>query len=75
MAHVLGFEQIDKSSLPMVGGKNASLGEMLKSGIRVPPGFAITTDSYLELITSAGIADEIQNILAHVNPDSVPSLE
>ncbi len=75
MAHVLGFEQIDKSSLPMVGGKNASLGEMLKSGIRVPPGFAITTESYLELITSAGIADEIQEILAHVNPESVPSLD
>lgn len=75
MAYVLGFDQIDKTSLPMVGGKNASLGEMLKSGIRVPPGFAITTDSYLEFITSAGIADEIQTILSHVNPDSVPSLD
>ncbi len=75
MAYVLGFEELSKSSLPVVGGKNASLGEMLKAGIRVPPGFAITTDSYLELITSARIADEIQNILSHVNPDSVPSLD
>lgn len=75
MAYVLGFEQISKESLPTVGGKNASLGEMLKSGIRVPPGFAITTDSYLEFITLAGIADEIQTILSHVNPDSVPSLD
>ncbi|MDE3088308.1 MAG: phenylphosphate synthase subunit beta, partial [Chloroflexota bacterium] len=62
MPYVLGFEEISKSSLPVVGGKNASLGEMLKAGIRVPPGFAVTTDSYLELITSARIADEIQNI-------------
>ena len=75
MAYVLSFEQIDKTSLPVVGGKNASLGEMLKSGIRVPPGFAITTESYFEFITSAGIADEIQEILSHVNPDSVPSLD
>ena len=75
MAYVLGFEEVSKSSLPTVGGKNASLGEMLKAGIRVPPGFAITTDSYLELITTAGIAGEIQNILSHVNPDSVPSLD
>jgi pyruvate,water dikinase len=75
MAYVLGFDQLDKSSLPIVGGKNASLGEMLKAGIRVPPGFAITTASYFELITSAGIADEIQKILSHVNPDSVPSLD
>ncbi len=75
MAYVLGFEEVDKRSLPSVGGKNASLGEMLKAGIRVPPGFAITTDSYLELITSAGIADEIQSILAKVNPDDVTSLD
>ena len=75
MAYVLGFDQIDKTSLPMVGGKNASLGEMLKSGIRVPPGFAITTESYFELVTSAGIADVIQDILSHVNADSIPSLD
>lgn len=75
MEYVLRFEQIDKASLPMVGGKNASLGEMLKAGIRVPPGFAVTTDSYLEFITGAGITHEIQNILADVNPDDVASLD
>jgi len=75
MAYVLGFEEVSKSSLPTVGGKNASLGEMLKAGIRVPPGFAITTDSYLELITSARIDVEIQNILARVTPNDIPSLD
>jgi pyruvate,water dikinase len=75
MAYVLGFDQVSKASLPYVGGKNASLGEMLKAGIRVPPGFAITTDSYLEFITTAGIVEEIDHILAHVNPDDVPSLD
>ncbi len=75
MAYVVGFEYIDKASLPVVGGKNASLGEMLKAGIRVPPGFAVTTDSYLEFITGAGIANEIQNILAAVAPDDVASLD
>lgn len=75
MAYVLGFEKVSKASLQTVGGKNASLGEMLKAGIRVPPGFAITTDSYLELITAAGIAGEIQGILAPVNPDDVASLD
>ncbi|MDP7025557.1 MAG: PEP/pyruvate-binding domain-containing protein, partial [Candidatus Marinimicrobia bacterium] len=47
MDYILDFEELDKSSLPSVGGKNASLGEMIKAGIRVPPGFAVTTDSYL----------------------------
>ena len=75
MEYVVGFEHIDKASLPIVGGKNASLGEMLKAGIRVPPGFAVTTDSYLEFITETGIANEIQNILATVVPDDVASLD
>jgi pyruvate,water dikinase len=75
MEYVLGFEKVTKASLPMVGGKNASLGEMLKAGIRVPPGFAVTTDGYLEFVTEAGIANEIQNVLASVNPDEVASLD
>lgn len=75
MAYVLGFDHVNKASVPTVGGKNASLGEMLKAGIRVPPGFAITTDSYLELITVAGIVAEMSAILDKVNPDDVTSLD
>jgi len=75
MKYVLEFEQINKTLLPVVGGKNASLGEMLKAGIRVPPGFAVTTDGYLEFITVAGLADVMCNILAEVNPDDVASLD
>jgi len=75
MAYVLGFEQVTRFSLPAVGGKNAGLGEMLKAGIRVPPGFAVTTDSYLQFINEAGLFDKIQNILADVNPDDVASLD
>ena len=74
MDYVLDFEKLDKNSLPLVGGKNASLGEMLKAGIRVPPGFAVTTDSYLEFITAAGIKDKIYTRLADLNPDNVEAL-
>jgi pyruvate,water dikinase len=58
----------------MVGGKNASLGEMIKAGIRVPPGFAVTTDSYLNFITETGIKDKIYEILSHLQPDDVDAL-
>ncbi len=75
MRYRLDFEQVNKASLPMVGGKNASLGEMISAGIRVPPGFAITTDSYLILITEAGIKDKIFNILSRVNPEDTISLD
>jgi len=74
MDYILDFENVDKGSLPLVGGKNASLGEMIKAGIHVPPGFAVTTDSYLSFITQTGINDKIYSIVADVNPDNVESL-
>jgi pyruvate,water dikinase len=74
MNYILDFEDLDKSSLQMVGGKNASLGEMIKAGIRVPPGFAVTTDSYFSFITEMGIKDKIFDILSKMPPDDVESL-
>ena len=74
MDYILNFEILDKTSLPMVGGKNASLGEMIKSGIRVPPGFAVTTDSYLNFITETGIKNKIYEILSQIQPDDIDAL-
>ena len=74
MDYILEFEKLDKDSLPIVGGKNASLGEMIKADIRVPPGFAVTTDSYLLFITEAGIKDRILGIVSNLNPDDVAAL-
>ena len=74
MDYILNFELLDKSSLPLVGGKNASLGEMIKAGIHVPPGFAVTTDSYLGFITGTGIKDTIFKILSNLAPDDVEDL-
>lgn len=75
MDYVLDFRSVDKSSLPQVGGKNASLGEMIKAGIRVPPGFAVTTDSYYAFIKETGIKDQIYNFVSDLNPDDVASLD
>ena len=75
MKYTLNFEEVNKASLPMVGGKNASLGEMMRAGIRVPPGFAVTTDSYLNFITEAGIKDKVFKILSEVNPEDIASLD
>ena len=47
---ILDFSKLNKNSLSLVGGKNASLGEMINAGIRVPPGFAVTTNSYAVFI-------------------------
>ena len=75
MDYILNFEKADKSSLPLVGGKNASLGEMVKAGIPVPPGCSVTTKSYLDFITETGIGDEIFRLLLDVDPDDMKSLD
>ncbi len=74
MDYILDFEKLDKNSVPIVGGKNASLGEMIKAAIRVPPGFAVTTDSYLLFITDAGIKSRIIDRVSDLNSDDVAAL-
>ena len=65
--------------IAQVGGKNASLGEMLsaltKRGIRVPSGFIITTGAYREFIREAGLEDLIRSNLAHLKRHDIHALE
>lgn len=68
MDYVLDYSEINKTFLNRVGGKNANLGEMINKGIRIPPGYAITTDSYLLFLDRAGIQKEIFNLLAEIDP-------
>jgi pyruvate,water dikinase len=75
MEYVLDFEGVDKNSLLLVGGKNASLGEMIKAGIPVPPGFAVTTESYLNFMNQAGIKDDIFKILPGLDLEDTISLD
>lgn len=44
------FSQVDKSDIPLVGGKGANLGEMTKAGIPVPPGFIVTSEAYYHFL-------------------------
>ena len=68
------FRKLNKHSLPLVGGKNASLGELINSGIRVPPGFAVTTNSYSIFMEKAGINDSIFSLLGDLDPDNIETL-
>lgn len=60
---ILWFEETGKKDVPLVGGKNASLGEMLNAKIPVPPGFAVTAYAYKQFITKTGIAQKIYKII------------
>ena len=61
--HVIWLEELGKEDVPRVGGKNASLGEMIrnlgKQGIHTPPGFATTTDAYWAFVDFNGLRDAI----------------
>lgn len=72
---VLWFEECDLSMLPIVGGKNSSLGELLKADIPVPPGFAITTHAYKKFLDEGGIKDEIIECLKDVDPEDIEAGE
>lgn len=65
---VLWFENLGRSDVPRVGGKNASLGEMVrtldKKGVRVPEGFATTSDAYWRYLEVNGLKAPIQRALA-----------
>jgi pyruvate,water dikinase len=73
--YVLWFEECDESSLPLVGGKNMSLGRMTTAGIPVPPGFAITTIAYDEFLTKGGIKKGIRETLTKVDPEDISTVQ
>ena len=62
---VLWFEEIGMGDVPQVGGKNASLGELIQSlkakGVRVPDGFATTADAYRRFLEVNGIEAEMRS--------------
>jgi pyruvate,water dikinase len=62
-ALVLWFEDVRNNDVSIVGGKNASLGEMINSGLPVPPGFAVTAFSYERFIQEKKIAEQIYKII------------
>ena len=66
---VLWFEELRKEDIPLVGGKNANLGEMTQAGIPVPPGFAITAYAYSKYLRETGIAEKIYETIRETVTD------
>ena len=67
---VLGFHEIDATQVAVVGGKGAHLGELSRiEGIRVPPGFCVTTDAFRRSIAEAPSIDDRLDRLSRLHPD------
>ena len=75
---ILWFKEIGIEDVPLVGGKNASLGEMYQhlssKGVMVPNGFAITAEAYKHLLKDAGIEQAIQDALEGLDTSDIHNL-
>ena len=76
--YVIGFDELRLSDVSSVGGKNASLGEMISqlssAGVRVPGGFATTADAYRHFLDTHGLAQRIETMLAGLDTGDVKAL-
>ena len=74
--YIRWFETLRNKDVPVVGGKNASLGEMFSlltaRGIRIPDGFATTADAYWLFLTENGLKDKIQSLMQELESGNKP---
>ncbi len=76
--YVIPFQSLGIADIPAVGGKNASLGEMISnlssSGVQVPGGFATTAQAYRDFLANGGLDKRIEELLDKLNVDDVSAL-
>jgi pyruvate, water dikinase len=76
---ILAFEEVGIADIPLVGGKNASLGEMIQQlspqGVKVPLGFATTAYAYRYFIQKAGLEPQLRELLADLDVNDVNNLQ
>ncbi|MEQ9667732.1 phosphoenolpyruvate synthase [Coleofasciculus sp. G2-EDA-02] len=74
--YIRWFENLTSDDVSIVGGKNASLGEMIRSlkdeGVRVPDGFATTADAYRKFLESNQLNEKIKSHLSELESDKIP---
>ncbi len=75
MSRIVWLDQLGKEHVVLVGGKNASLGELMRAGIPVPPGFALTTNAYQEFVTASDLQGKINQILNDMEQQDPASME
>ena len=76
--YIRWFAELGREDVPLVGGKNASLGELYRhlasAGVAVPNGFALTAEAFRDALTAAGVWDELHGLLDGLGKDDVARL-
>ena len=73
--YIKGIEDVTSANVALAGGKGASLGEMMREGIPVPPGFVILTTVFENFLEETNLNVEIDSILHSVNHKEIQSIE
>src|SRR2546421_722148 len=74
-ALVVPLETLDRTSLPVAGGKAANLGELIRAGFAVPAGFCVTTAAYVRVSARAGLDTYLSGLEATESSDSARQIE
>lgn len=72
---VCWFDECDRDSLGLVGGKVSSLGELIKAGVGVPPGFAVTTHGFRQFFDKNGLTEAVRDYLFGLDANDTDRLE
>ncbi|MBT4121158.1 MAG: hypothetical protein HOD54_01395 [Candidatus Magasanikbacteria bacterium] len=75
MQHIKPFKNINKTNVDIAGGKGASLGEMINSGIPVPNGFVVLSSAFDRFLEETDLNAEIEARLKEVNTEDINSLD
>ena len=74
-AYIRWFEDLSKADVPLAGGKGANLGEMVRAGLPVPPGFVVTAAAYRTFLEEADLGEEIARRLGETDVDDRHALD
>ncbi len=69
--HIVWFDRYRPEHKPFVGGKNASLGEMMRAELPVPPGFAVTTNAYGLIWSDKSLVSDVNDLLRSIDHDDL----
>ncbi|MBU3964659.1 phosphoenolpyruvate synthase [Patescibacteria group bacterium] len=77
--YIVWFKNVGIKDVPLVGGKNASLGEMFRhlvpEGINIPNGFALTSHAYFLFLKETGVYDQLKKVFKNFKPNNIKSLQ
>jgi len=75
MARVVSLGEVSESDLALVGGKASKLGELVREGLPVPPGFVLTTEAYDAFVEQTDLKTELPAALTTIHPDKADTVD